>query len=79
MFNRRSALCVGIPLLCMGILFAYTSSLKKTEPVIPHPNLKGAHKSVVQVVESAYEGVQNNPSSGEDWGYLGMVLMAHHL
>jgi tetratricopeptide (TPR) repeat protein len=43
----------------------------------PLPDLTDADPEVVEAISTARKGVEQTPSSGQAWGHLGMVLMAH--
>jgi tetratricopeptide (TPR) repeat protein len=48
-------------------------------PVPPEIALEGCEPAVVRAVEAARQQVIQEPRSGQAWGHLGQVLLAHYL
>ncbi len=49
----------------------------QTTATVPSPDTSTAQPAVVQKINDARQAVESSPESAEQWGKLGMVLLAH--
>src|SRR5438046_152230 len=76
--NRRRFLLVSLSaclLLSLGAVAFWWFGIGQMQP--PEVDTSGREREIAEAIEAARTQVRKEPSSGEAWGRLGLVLLAH--
>src|SRR5207249_1371238 len=75
--RRRLVGLVLVLALALGGLLGWRAWQRTRPPAVPEVPLHEADPALVAAIERARQKVQSNPRSADDWGRLGMMLLAN--